>query len=140
MSALSAATRELTDEEKIREAAFDYMEGFYTADAARMERCLHPELEKRAYLPALDGTPQLLELSAMNLVQRTRAGNGLKEPNRRAEVKILDIFEGAASVRANMSRWVDYMHMVRVGKEWKIINVLWELTPEDWVNRGGKQR
>jgi hypothetical protein len=36
-----------------------------------------------------------------------------------------------------MADWVDYMHVVRVGSEWKIINVLWELTPEQWIARGG---
>ena len=122
------------DDVKIRATALDYMEGWYTADAARMERSLHPELAKRAYIPGPDGKPQILHLSAMALVQFTRES---KDKNRRAEVKILDRFEGAASVRATMTDWIDFMHMVKVGTEWKIINILWELTPEQWVARGG---
>ena len=35
---------------------------------------------------------------------------------------------------------LDYMHLVKVDSEWKIINVLWELTPERWAERGGKER
>jgi hypothetical protein len=29
------------------------------------------------------------------------------------------------------------LHIVNVGDEWKIVNVLWELTPEQWVAEGG---
>jgi hypothetical protein len=32
------------------------------------------------------------------------------------------------------------MHIVQVGDEWKIINVLWELTPEAWASRSDKPR
>ena len=34
-----------------------------------MERCLHPDLAKRAYLPGVDGKPQLSRISALNLIQ-----------------------------------------------------------------------
>jgi hypothetical protein len=57
-----------------------------------------------------------------------------------ADVVILDRYEGAASVRTTFDRWIDYMHIVNVGGEWKIINVLWELTPESWASRTDKQR
>jgi Putative lumazine-binding len=124
----------IDDDAKIRAAVLDYMEGWYTADAERVERALHPDLAKRAYLPGPDGKPQLSHLSALALVQFTRKSN---DQNRHAEVKILDRFEGAASVRATMTEWVDFMHLVKVGAEWKIINILWELTPERWIARGG---
>ena len=64
-------------------------------------------------------------------VQSTRAGGGSDIPaaQRRNEVKILDIYEGVASVRVNASGWIDYMHMVRWNGQWKIINVVWENEP-----------
>jgi len=36
-----------TDSAAIRQAALDYIEGWYGGDAGRMERALHPELVKR---------------------------------------------------------------------------------------------
>lgn len=137
---VDTASNNESDREKIRAAAFDYMESWYSGDVARMERALHPELAKRAYLPGRDGKPELSQQSAMSLVHKVRNGNGLKETNHRAEVVILDIFEGSASVRANMSRWIDYMHLVRVGTEWKIIHVLWELTADDWAAGSSQPR
>lgn len=122
------------DSAKIRANALDYAEGWCTADASRMERALHPDLAKRAYVPGPDGKPRLVHLSAMGLVQATREA---KRNNVQPEVHILDRFEGIASVRVTMTQWIDYLHMVKVGAEWKIINILWELTPEQWTARGG---
>jgi hypothetical protein len=34
----------------ITQASRDHMEGWYSADAERMQRCLHPELVKRTLL------------------------------------------------------------------------------------------
>ena len=46
------------DETRIHAAARDYIGDVLEADPARMERCLHPERAKRAYLPGVDGKPQ----------------------------------------------------------------------------------
>jgi hypothetical protein len=128
-----------SDEAKIREAAMDYVHGVLEADSTYMERCLHPDLAKRAYLPGVDGKPQLSHMSAQNLILDARSWKA--DPDLRAEdVVILDRYEGAASVRATFDGWIDYMHIVNVGGEWKIINVLWELTPEAWASRTNKQR
>ena len=126
------------DETKIRAAALDYIAAVHEADPARMQRCLHPELAKRAYLPGVDGKPQLSHMSALNLILDAKTWEVI--PNRHAEVVILDRFEGAASVRTTFDTWIDYMHIVKVGDEWKIINVLWELTSEEWARSGGKPR
>lgn len=117
----------------IKKTALDYGEGWYEGDAARMERALHPDLAKRVLMPdARTGKGRVEHMSAMTLVQYTRNGGGKSVPSdqRKAEVKILDIFGNTASVKLEMHEWIDYMHMVRVRGEWKIVNVLWEFTPE----------
>jgi hypothetical protein len=116
----------MTDEQKIRAAALDYAEGWYAGDAARMTRALHPDLAKRiAQKGAVD------HMTAQELIAGTRSGGGKNTPKakRLAKVKILDIFGSAASVRLEMSGWIDYMHLAKFGSEWKIVNVLWELKP-----------
>jgi hypothetical protein len=42
-------------------------------------------------------------------------------------VKILDVFQKAASVRVDMSGWIDYLHLVKWQGRWVILNVLWEV-------------
>src|SRR5713101_799428 len=68
------------DNESIKKAALDYIEGWYAGDAARMERALHPELAKRIATTDDKGHARLGQMSAMTLVQGTRAGGGTKTP------------------------------------------------------------
>ena len=120
------------DSAAIRATALDYVEGWYTGDAARMERALHPELAKRIVnTNPQNGRSNLGSQSAMTLVQSTRSGGGKNTPaeQQQKDVVILDIFQNTASVRATMSGWIDYMHMARWNGRWVIVNVLWELKP-----------
>jgi Putative lumazine-binding len=117
----------------IRQTALDYIVGFYDGDADRMERAVHPELAKRIVrTDAKNGRSRLDQMSAMALVQGTRAGYGKNIPqeSRQKDVSILDIFEQAASVKIVASDWVDYLHMAKFNGRWVIVNVLWELKPE----------
>lgn len=128
---LSAQTA--ADSAGIRQAALDYIEGYYTGDAGRMERALHPDLAKRIVRtnPA-NGRSALENMSAMTLVLVTRAMAQRPVPPeaRRADVTILDVFGSAASVRVDAIQWVDYLHLGRLNGEWKIVNVLWEMRPQ----------
>ena len=56
-------------------------------------------------------------------------GKQVAESERQADVEILDYFVSVATVKLTMRDWVDYMHIARVGGEWKIVNVLWDMKP-----------
>src|SRR6266487_1402748 len=74
---------------------------------------------------------QLGQMSAMTLVQGTRAGGGKDTPvaDRHKDVTILDIYQNAASAKIYASGWVDYLHLAKWNGRWVIVNVLWELHP-----------
>lgn len=123
-----------SDDVLIKQAVLDYCEGWYEGNPERMERCLHPELAKRIIRTDPEtGRSRLENMGAMRLVQYARAGYGKKTPQeaRQKDIKILDIYENVASVKAIMSGWIDYLHLARVDGKWVIVNVLWELKPED---------
>jgi hypothetical protein len=133
LSAHGASGQTAADSAAIRATALDYVEGWYTADAARMERALHPELAKRiVQTNPQNGRSALGQQSAMTLVVNTRSGGGKNTPveQQQKDVKILDIFENSASVRTTMSGWIDYMHMAKWNGRWVIVNVLWEMKPQ----------
>ncbi len=119
-------------DEGIKKTALNYVEGWYDGDAARMEKALHPDLAKRALMPGRGGRGKIEQMSAMTLVQYTRAREGKPTPadQRTANVTILDVTGNAATVKAEMHDWIDYMHLSRSGGEWKIVNVLWEFKSE----------
>ena len=123
------AAQTAADSADIRATALDYIDGYYTGDAARMERALHPDLAKRIVITDSLGHSRLGQMSAMGLVQGTRAGGGKNTPaaQKREDVRILDIFQNAASVRIDAGTWVDYLQVAKWNGRWVIVNVLWEL-------------
>jgi hypothetical protein len=116
----------------IKQAALDYIEGWYEGNSERMERALHPELAKRIVRTNKEGQSQFSQMSAMALVLGTRRGGGKETPKERQQkdVTILDVYENAASVKVVASDWVDYLHMAKFNGRWVIVNVLWELKPK----------
>lgn len=121
-----------SDSAAIRQTALDYIQGWYTGDAVRMERALHPELAKRIVRSDTLGNYRLDQMSAMSLVQGTRNGYGKSTPqaDRHDDVRILDIYRNAASARVNASEWIDYLQLAKWRGRWVIVNVLWELKPK----------
>jgi hypothetical protein len=123
------AAQSRADSAAIRSTALDYVEGWYEGNATRMGRALHPELVKRIVVTdTTTGKSVLQNMGASALVNGTRHGYGKSTARERQqkEVTILDIFGHAASVKATMADWIDYMQMAKVDGRWVIVNVLWE--------------
>ena len=127
----AATAQTAADSAAIRTTALDYIEGFYTADAERMDRALHDDLKKRI-VQRKPGEPETLdEMTKAQLVEMTAGGGGRGMPDdlKVSDVTILDIYGDMASVKIIAGAWVDYMHIARVNGEWVIVNVLWEMLP-----------
>ena len=125
----TARAQSAADSAAIRATALDYAEGWYEGNAERMARAVHPELVKRIVVrDTTTGKAMLQGMGASVLVNSTRHGYGKETPKDRQkkEVAILDIFGNAASAKADMADWVDYMQLVKVDGRWVIVNVLWE--------------
>jgi len=126
-----------TPDEKIliRQAALDYIEGWYDADAARTDRALHRELVKRVLLAGGD-TEQFTSLTKAQMVEATQQGGGKNRSadTRNIKVEILDIYRNIASVCTESAHFIDYLHLAKSEGQWKIVNVLWQ------YNRSGHDR
>lgn len=129
----AARAQTVADSAAIRATALDYIEGWYTGDAERMERALHPELVKRILVVDEERGMTFLDGMGMTkLVGGTRAGFGTQVPEseRRTDVTILDVFGNAASAKIDAGGWIDYLHLARQDGRWLIANVLWERRAE----------
>jgi hypothetical protein len=107
----------------------DYLEGWYTGDAARMERALHPELAKRMVgSDPRTGRSFLQPIGASAMITFTAAGAGKLKPGEDAaiEIAVLDVFRSMAMVRAKSVAFMDYVQLGKLDGEWKVVNVLWE--------------
>ncbi len=59
-----ARAQTAADSAGIRQAALDYIEGYYEGNAERMERAVHPELAKRIVRTNDQGRSQLGQMSS----------------------------------------------------------------------------
>jgi hypothetical protein len=131
---LPAAARAQTaaDSSAIRATALDYVEGWYEGSGERMARAVHPELVKRIVVSDTATKRSVIQnMGATALVNGARHGWGKETPadRRQKDVTILDIYGNAASVKAVMADWIDYLQVARVDGRWVIVNVLWERKP-----------
>ena len=118
------------DSLEIKRAALGYIESQHHVNPKQMQESLHPRLVKRSVFK--DKTTQkeyISEYFTENMVILAEKYNakGDKFPkNPKKEIKFLDVSEKTASVKLIADEWIDYMHIVKVNGEWKIINVLWQ--------------
>ena len=119
-----------TDTTGIKKTVMNYLEGFYTADAERMEKALHYDLAKRFVTPARNGRNNVQHMSAMLLYKATKMQKD-KRPEHgelKAEIVINEIYGKVAIVRAETTffNFVDFIQLGKINGEWKIVNVIWE--------------
>jgi hypothetical protein len=124
-----AASQDAAARDAITATALDYIEGFYTADAARMTRALHPDLAKRILvIDRATGAPKLDHMTAAQLIDITGRRKGMPPPaNQQKDVTVLDVFGNAATAKVIANDWIDYLHLVKWNDRWVIVNVLWEM-------------
>lgn len=124
------STLSTTDLEQIRETCLDFLEGWYTGDAERVARALHPDLVKRSVMPDEETQWRLRpSVTGAQMVEWARQGGGtaVPEEERHYEISIDHTFHHIASVTTRSPEYVDYLHLARLGERWVIVHDLWEL-------------
>ena len=105
----------------IRQTASDYIDGWYTGDAVRMERSLYDLLSKRWV-----NADQVDTTTKWQMLDMTKAGGGKNYAgDKKTTVTILDVYGNVAMVKTVSPEFVDYLQVGKVKGKWIIINVLW---------------
>jgi len=109
--------------------AQNYMDAYYTADSARMQKALHPDFHKRT-LRTLNGHTEISEDTVQSMVEGVRLGSGKEIPiaERVKKIEVLDVYRDAASVKVVTGRWIDYMHLSKLNGEWRVLDVVLQYT------------
>lgn len=111
----------------ITAAALDYIEGFFSGDAERMARALHPELTKVIVMAPQQGmNAYTRKMTATELIELTRSKRGvIPREQWGIEVAVLDVYGNMAAVKILNPKFFDYLQLAKVDGSWKIVNVLW---------------
>ena len=106
----------------VRSTVTNYIEAYYTGDAARMEQTLHPHYLKHK----IHGNIPVREQTGSDLVQAAQSGEGthLTQAERREEITVLDVAGNIASAKLVTPGWTDYMTLTKIDGEWKILSVV----------------
>jgi len=113
----------------ITAVAQNYVDAYYSADPALMQRSLHPDFHKRT-LRTINGQTQITEDTVQSMMEGVGLGTGKDIPrNQRVKsIQVLDVYRDAASVKVVTSRWIDYMHLSKLNGEWRVLDVVLQYT------------
>ncbi len=105
----------------------DYFEAWFTGDAERMRRALHPELAKRGWHAGGGDVPTLDRETSDSMVGFTSLGIGTRNPveNRRLDVEAVEVDGDIASVTVRSPIYREFLHLVRTADGWRILHSLW---------------
>jgi len=108
----------------VRATVTNYIESYYSGDAARMEKSLHPHYLKHV-ISTSDGNLRMTEKTGLQMVQDVRSQNtDLPKSEQTKQITVLDVSKGMASAKLVTSHWIDYMTLAKWNGEWKIVSVV----------------
>ena len=116
------------DSAGVEAAARDYMEGALNVAADRMARAVHPELTKVVVRDnRLTGRQSLSYNTATLLVEWVRSAEErmANVDDKNVDVTIFEIDQNLATALAIGSLWYDFLQLVKIDGEWRIVNILW---------------
>jgi hypothetical protein len=126
-----SATQTAQDRESVRQAALDYVEGIYNVQPERIQKSVHPALDKRGFYRK-DRTAPYVEMPMTfdQLVNLAKTWN--KEGKRDTSIKqvtVLDVLDQTAVAKVSASWGVDYVLLGKFDGDWKIMQILWQSPP-----------
>src|SRR5580698_7717986 len=92
-----SATQKTSEEAGVRATVTDYIEGYYTGDAARMEKSLHPHYLKHT-ISGSNGQLKMTEKTGLQMVEDVRFNGKPKNLSEQKEqITVLDVVGDIAS-------------------------------------------
>jgi hypothetical protein len=112
------------EKEAVRRAVLDYVEGVYNVDPSRIERSVHPDLNKLGFWRQKEKEGYASgKMTFAGLVQIAKNWNkdGKLPANAPKEITIFDVQDQTASAKLVAQWGIDYFHLAKYDGKWKII-------------------
>ncbi len=120
-----------TNQELVEKACYNYIEGFYEGDTAKLKASLQPELNKFGFWKDKEtgDYKQVDHMSydqALAYAENVKAKKNFAKPNSPKEVEVLNIGNSIAAAKVTAWWGIDYILLSKRGDKWMIEQVLWE--------------
>ena len=114
-------------------AALDYLEGFYEGSTEKLSRSVHPEVLKFGFYME-DGEYHRAPMSfdeMLGYATRVKEREDFPDANAPKRVELLDVLDQTAVAKVYAWWGTDYLTMAKYDGEWKIVQVLWQSSPNE---------
>ena len=121
------------DRDAVKQAALDYIEGFYEGDSTRFIRSVRPEVYKYGFFRDTTGIYRGMQMQWQgfhNFANRVKSGQRRTPPNAPKGVEILDVADQTAAVKVTAYWGIDYLLMAKYDGKWMISHILWQSPPK----------
>jgi hypothetical protein len=126
LSSMAQDNRTSSDEASaVRATVTNYIQGYFAGDAQRMEQTLHPHYLKHV----IHGDIPMREKTGADMMRDVRRDGppDMSAASKTEQVTVLDIAGEIASAKLVTPGWTDYMTLLKVDGEWKILSVVQEI-------------
>jgi hypothetical protein len=121
------------EQDAVRRAVLDYVEGFYEGDSSKFVRSVRPEVFKYGYWIPRDSTryqgEQMQWPEFHAYANRVKASKRLAPATAPKEVVVFDVLDQTASAKLTAVWGVDYLLLGKYDGKWMIAEVLWQSRP-----------
>ena len=127
---LSATSLVAQQEKSIEKAVLTYIENFFENKFDNMNSVLHPRLSKRG----LNLNGQINEdLPPAKLKEMLEKKRPLPVSKQQNKVEDISVFRNTARAKLTTGypnmKWIEYVTLVKVNNQWKLIDIFWEYYP-----------
>ena len=123
------------DEEGVRNAVLNYVEGLYQVDSNRIKQSVHTDLYKIGYyyrkdLEKYTGPHQMTYQELVNLAASWNKDGDNANDDSPKKIEILDLLDKTATAKLSAEWGIDYFQLAKENDRWMIMNVLWQSPPK----------
>jgi mono/diheme cytochrome c family protein len=119
-----------TEAAGVEVAAMDYLDAIYDVKPRYIERSVHPDAVRMGFARTSNDAPfgAAVKMSYADVLEF--ATNFNKDdhisPEAPRDVKVFGVLDVTASARITTAWGFEYLQLVKLDDEWKIINILWQ--------------
>jgi hypothetical protein len=121
------------DNDGVRRAVLDYVEGFYEGDSTKLVRSVRPEVFKYGFWIPRDSARyqggQMTWPEFHAYANRVKANNRMAPATAPKDIVIFDVLDQTASAKLTASWGIDYLLLGKYDGKWMITHVLWQTPP-----------
>jgi hypothetical protein len=132
--AQTAGAQTAADSAGVRQAALDYLDGFYAGDSTLHVRSIRPEVYKYGFYRARDSVSyargqQMTWTGFHDFTRRVKASGRAPQASWPKDVRLLDVLDQTAAAKVTAWWGTDYLLMGKFDGRWMITHVIWQSPP-----------